>query len=240
MNSNEELTQWMRDCSSELQMPHESEAFLKFVLLANILGYNYAAYGLEYPTSVAEPPFTFYANYTKDWYQKFVERHIKHHGSKVAYGKRTIEPQDGSNIYYWRRADFWREAEANNIEIEVFETISGEGGTVALVGLSGRTVPDSEILRKKTRVLIDLTVEVMGRLLIKKNLPQVEVTLKDFERKYLLWVLDGKTSGEIADIMHISKQSVENMQRKLPERFDKKGIFATAFLAYRIGMLAID
>lgn len=235
-----EIAQWEHDCRTQLQMDHENEVFLKFVLLANILGYRYAAYGLEYPTSVAEPPFTFFANYAPDWHHKFVDRNPKHHGSRVAYGKRTVEPPDGSEGYNWSRIDFQREAQGNHINFEWFDTIQGPGGTVSLVGLAGRHTPDSTLLRRKTRMLIDLLIEGMNNLLLKKNMPQMFVELTEQERKYLQWVLDGKTSGEIADIMHIRKSAVENMQRSLPERFDRNGIFVTAFLAYRLGMLTPD
>lgn len=238
MDSEEDdILQWSRDCRAELQVDHENEVFLKFVLLANVIGFRYASYGLEYPTSVAEPSFTLYANYAHDWQEKFVVRHVKHHGSRVAYGKRASDPAPGASPYYWTRADFMREAEANNVKLEWIENMPGRGGTTALVGLAGVTATDSPLLRKKTHILIAEVVEAMEARLLKKNLPQLFVELTDQEKKYLLWVLDGKTSGEIADIMSIRKAAVENMQRNLPDKFDRKGIFATAFLAYRLGLL---
>ena len=233
----DELVQWEQDCRAEMQVQHENEVFLKIVLLANIVGYQHAAYGLEYPTSVAAPSFSFFANYAPDWQEKFVVRHAKHHGSRVAYGKRVSAPIVGSRPYYWTREDFTREAQAHNITIEWFENSIGRGGTTALFGLSSFSGVDGPMLRKKTHILIRTALEEMENRLLEKNLPQLFVTLSDQERNYLCWVLDGKTSGEIADIMEISKASVENMQRKLPERFDRNGIFATAFFAYRLGLL---
>ena len=231
----DELRMWERDCRCELMLDHENEIFLKFVLLANILGYRYVTYGLELPTSVPQPSFSYYNNFADGWMEKFVVRNAKHHGSRVAYGKRTI---DGSNpVYYWQRPDFFSEAGANSISLQWMETIQGKAGSVALVGLGGLTESRSIGFNQRTRVLIDLVVEAMEGVLVKKHLPQYFIALNEEERTYMMWVLDGKTAIEIAAIMGISQSIADRMQRQLPVKFDKKGIFATAFLAYRLGML---
>lgn len=233
-----DMREWTNDCREQLKVDHENEVFLKFVLLAKIIGYRRVSYGIEYPTSVAEPSFSYYANYTTDWQEKFIERHAKHHGSRVAYGKRSAVPPEGSSPYYWTRSDFFREAEANMVKFEVLKEIPGRGGTEAIVGLSDLTEADGPLIRQKANILIGEVAAAMELRLLTKNLPQLFVQLTEQERKYLLWVLDGKTSGEIADIMGIRKAVVDNMQRSLPDRFDRKGAFATAFLAYRLGLLS--
>lgn len=237
MPNSEEIARWARDCRGELLMDHENEVYLKFVILSNILGYRYAAYGLELPTSVAEPSFSLFVNYADDWQSKYVERNARHHGSRVAYGKRTRPTERHEKKYYWQREDFLREARLHNITPEWFEQSTGTGGSIAFVALSERTEPCSPGFNQLVRILIDEANERMRRLLLEKYLPQAYIKLSDVERVYLAWVLDGKTSGEIADIMSIPKPSVENLQRKLPERFEKKGIAPTAFLAYRLGLL---
>lgn len=236
----DDLRQWRSDCRGELRVHRPHEVFIKFVLLAGILGYRHVAYGLEYPTSIAEPTFSYYSNFAPDWQDKFNTKNMKHHGSRVAYGRRKSTPLPGASDYFWSRRDFFREAEAYGVYLEWVDNIPGRGGTIALVGLGGFNGQDDAILRRKTHILIEETVEAMEKLLLQKNLPQLFVKLTENERKYLLWVLDGKTASEIADIMGISKAAAENMQRKLPERFERKGIFATAFLAYRLGMLRGD
>ncbi len=231
------IARWESECRFELQLPHENEVFLKFVLLANILGYDFVGIGVELPLSIAEPWCIFYANYAADWREKFIDRHPKHHGPRVAYGKRTEGPDQPSHSYYWTPSDFRREAALNNVEVDWTETIQGTGGTIATVWLAGRTKERNPELTAKTRVLVDLAVTSLISILNEKHTPQYSIKLNATERQYLAWVLDGKTSGEITDIMKISKGAADNMQRKLPERFQRNGIFVTAFLAYRLGML---
>lgn len=237
MTNTDEIARWLQDCRGELAMDHENEVFLKFVILANFLGYQHVAYGLELPTSVAAPSFSLFNNYADDWQEKFVERHARHHGSRVAHGKRTRPTAEHETRYYWHREDFMREAHEHDIKPEWLEQSKGEGGSIAFVALAERGPQCSPRLNQKVRMLIDATNEAMRRVLLAKYLPQAHIKLNGVERLYMAWVLDGKTSGEIADIMHMPKPSVDNLQRKLPERFSMKGITATAFLAYRLGLL---
>lgn len=238
MTNSDEMGQWARDCRGELAMDHENEVFLKVAILGNFLGYKHVAYGLELPTSVAAPAFFLFANYAADWQEKYVERHARHHGSRVAYNKRTNPKPEHDRKYYWQREDFRREAHEHDIKPEWYEQTKGEGGSIAFIALADRAAQCSVGFNQKVRILIDETNAAMRRILLAKHLPQAHVKLNDVERLYMAWVLDGKTSGEIADIMAIPKPSVDNLQRKLPERFGMKGITATAFLAYRLGLLS--
>lgn len=227
---------WQRDCASELAMPHENDVFLKFVLLASILGFDKVSFGLEIPTSVAAPAFVFFANYAPDWHYKFVERHPKYHGARVAYGKRTAPALEAESAY-WCPDDFYREAAANNIAEQDIMRFAVPFGCVSYFALEPKNSNDAMV--ERTNSLIRLTNTSMTRILFPKHLPQSGLSLTPTEVSIMRWVLDGKTAGEISDIMSIGKSAIENHQRKLQERFETKGIFATAFLAYRMGMLTL-
>lgn len=231
------FVQWARKCKAELQLEHENSVFCKFVSLANELGYRYAAYGLELPISVAEPWFAFYSNYSSNWHRYFGEQRPPRDDARVALKKRSAQTYPDENVHYWNRADFLREARANGIAIEWTRKMRCVAGAVATVALSGLEAVREPRLEEQTWVLAHLASESMSRLLVNKYLPQRAVTLSEVERAYMCWVLDGKTSSEIADILNIGKASVEHMQRKLPERFERSGIFVTSLLAYRMGML---
>ena len=233
------LSQWSADCLAELLVDHEREAFLKFVLLARIIGYQHAALGFEVPSSVAQPHYSFFSTYPADWQDKFVSADPRHHGSKVAHGKRSIEPAPGTDPYFWTRSDFDREAEAHRIVYDWQETYSCAYGSTAFVALSAPAGPVSAPAR---RILVAHTVDAMARILVPKALPHLpnpeQLTLTDLERRCLRWVLDGKTVSEIAQILNTKESRIENLQRRLSATFAKKGISATAFLAYRLGLLA--
>lgn len=232
------ITHWESECRFELQMPHENDVFVKFVLLAKILGYDHVGVALELPLSIAEPWCTFFANYTPDWQEKFVIRHPKHHGPRVAYGKRSAGPDVPGHDYYWTRADFAREAALNGIEADWSDKINGAHGSVTTVALANRTTERSAETDANTRVLVDIAVQSLNQVLYEKYAPQIHIKLSKTEQEFLAWVLDGKTAGEITDIMKISKGAADNLQRRLAERFQRSGIINVAFLAYRLGMLS--
>jgi LuxR family quorum-sensing system transcriptional regulator SolR len=234
---NSPLEEWENECRMELNMLHENDAFVKFVLLAKILGYEHVAIGLELPLSVADPWCAFFSNYTPDWQEKFAERSPKHHGPRTAYGKRTDEPDPNKPVYYWTRADFLREAELNRIEVDWCHGIHGPNGSVASVWMASRQVEYGLELEAKARLLAHLAATAITKIIVEKNIPQYRIELNAQEQNYLRWVLDGKTAGEIAEIMNVSKSTIDGMQRRLPERFHRSGISNTAFFDFRLGML---
>lgn len=229
--------EWERDCLQELAHDHENEVYLKFALLAAQLGYPHACIAVELPTSAIDPVVTLWANYADDWVEKFVVRHVRHHGARVGYGKRKSEPLPGRHQYHWSRCDFMREAQAYGIEFDIQERIHGQRGTVAQIGLSGLGERDLVQHHTKLRILIDLTMDVMTRLLLDKYLPQHTVTVNDAERRYMNHVLDGFSNDDIAQILGITRTEALAMQRGLPKRFDRVGIVPTCFLAYKMGLL---
>lgn len=235
-----DLEQWAREFSIELSASHESDVFSSLVALANALGFQHVAFGMELPTSISKPLFSYWCNFPEDWISKFIERKVEHHGSQVAYHKRLSLPAPGSDEYNWSRCDFQREAEAYGIKFQWQQKATGRCSTVALIGLSGKDSLLSEFDKKRLTILFNTTVDAMATRLLDKHLPGHRVQITEDERKYLCWVLDGKTADEIIDILRVPKNRVDTMQRNLPLRFEKKGIFATAFMAYRFGMLDPD
>lgn len=232
-----DIKQWEQDCHAELFAIHENEVFLKLVLLAGILGYSQVSLGVELPTSAAEPSFSYWCNYQEDWVEKFVVRHVRHHGSRVSISKRKSRPVPGMSTTHWSKCDFEREAKAYGVAFQIWQSARAKHGVVATIGLSGRTEPLSALVEQQTHILIDMTVDVIAGLLLDKHLPEHRVQISEIERRYMCWVLDGKTAGEIVSIMGIPKAQVDAMQRNLPQRFEKKGIFPTSFLAYRMELL---
>lgn len=235
----DDLSQWADDCRDQLAAHHERDAFTTFVLLAGIIGYQHAAVGLEAPNSVAQPHFSFLANYAPDWQEKFASPNPRHHGSRVAHGKRTVEPPPGTDPYFWTRADFDREATANGIVIHWANTYECGFGSTAFIALSTPR-PGAQVDPSSRAILADAMVATLERILLPKAFPDLTLSnlvLSDIERRVLLWILDGKTAPEIAIILGMKPSSIENLQRRLPERFNTKGVFATAFLAFRLGLL---
>lgn len=236
-----EVEQWRQDCQSQLKgLDHENEIFLRLVILADILGFRHASYGLAYPTTYLEPALSYFANYRHDWEEKFLSRHPKYHGSKASIGKRTNEPPGAHSS--WRRADFFREARENNVILQRVDNIPGRGGTTALIGLGGNKGEDTPILRHKTQILTEAIAGAMDNVLIPKNLPQLFIELSGEERRFLLWAMDGKTAGEIGSIMELSPGRLNYLQRILPKQFDKTGshaLVATASFAHRMGLLTL-
>lgn len=237
MCESDNIDQWKIDCREQFAVNHENEVFLKFVLLARQLGYRHASLAVEIPSSVIEPVVALWASYADDWVEKFVERHVRHHGARMGYGKRKSAPAPGCHQYHWSRCDFWREARAYEIEFEVEEAIPGRRGTSALVGLASHAGVKSALHHSMLNFLIGCAIGAMTPLLLDKYLPQHRATITEIERRYMCLVLDGYPNPDIAEVLGIPVKDASTIQRNLPKRFDKLGIVPASFLAYKLGLL---
>jgi DNA-binding CsgD family transcriptional regulator len=231
------LADWRARCNFTLRHENELDVFAGFVELAADLGYGKIAYGLEFPNSIPRPDFCYFSNFPPDWRVRFSLGGTRQMGAKSAVGKRTSSA-GSDNELHWRRDDFMREAVLNDVHFIWLESIPGFAGTTSFVGLAGGLQYPSAQLRKRIKILIDQTSMAMTMHLVPKHMPQSTREITDTERQCLQWVLDGKTAEEIARILQTQVSAIRHLQRKLCTRFDKVSIFATAVLAFRMGLLS--
>lgn len=233
------LEQWRQRCERDLQADNEFEVFSCFVDLAAELGYRRVAYGLELPNSVARPDFCYFANFLADWRPRYAPTGSIRDNAKVALGKRS-SVSDGDDERLWRRDDFEREANMHNVRFNSLTTLPGRAGTSSVIGLADAAGAPTDLADEKRNCLIAILVRSMVSHLLPQHLPQFDIELTRQECQCLKWVLDGKTAEEIAGILGSRKSLVQLMQRNLTARFQKSGIFVTAVLAYRIGLLELE
>lgn len=228
--------EWRSRCLYGLQQKSEFAMFASFVDLAAELGYSKVAYGLEFPNSIARPDFCYFANFQPDWRSRFSAVETLKLGAKSALGKRTPGLFEDDSPH-WRKEDFVREAQEHGLKFVWLEAIPGLAGTTSFVGLAeGDEFPSTET-QYNIRVLADYLAMSMTGCLVPKHMPQSLLEITQTETQCLQWVLDGKTAGEIADILDLTVYATRHMQRTLCEKFEKRSILATAVLAYRMGLL---
>lgn len=237
MPNRENTKQWERHCRSELSADHEDEVFAKLVPLARSLGFDYVGVSLELPKSVAEPWVSLHHNFRPDWRKLFTDRGHRSHGARYAVGRRSERECLASDPKNWTRMDLYREAHVNGVSLDMVDKVVCPEGTWVSVGFGGNCSPVSDCRRASMRVLVRVSASVLRRVMIPKNMPQARVHIDDVERRYMSWVLDGKKAGEIATILGITQSASENLQRKLPDKFQVKGIIVASVLALRMGLL---
>lgn len=230
-----EISQWEQDCIAQFALASripEGYFFDKLVHLANTLGHKHVGFGMEYPISVNSPRFSFFCNYPADWDDKYVSFIPKFIDSTTSTGKRTI-PKPG----YWNIDDFYGEALANNIDLAHTLTAPCPGNSTAIIGLTASNMQGWT--EEHAIVLSTIAISAIAPVLLQKNLPQAFIELEPIQKIYLGLVLDGLETEDCVKPLGMSKKDIDTMRKTLNHRFKRPSIAATAWFAYRMGMLPI-
>ncbi len=98
---------------------------------------------------------------------------------------------------------------------------------------------NAELRRKSTKVhwLAHVAHEGMAGHLVPKLLPEASATLSARELEILRWTSDGKTSHEVAEILNLSKRTIDFHINNAVLKLNATNKTAAAIKAAKLGLL---
>lgn len=197
---------------SLLSTENEIELFAALSRAANELGFEYCAYGMRMPLSISKPKVFMLNNYSQDWQQRYVQENYLAVDPTVAHGTRSVMPLVWTDKVFSSCRPFWEEARAHGLRVGWAQSCynaMGVGGLLTLArshdNLSAKELGDRSL---RMTWLAQAAHEGMARLLVSKLMPEASVELSAREIEVLRWTAEGKTSGDVREIMQISERTV--------------------------------
>jgi DNA-binding CsgD family transcriptional regulator len=200
--------------------------------VANIvkqIGYEHFIYGVQVRTSLTRPYQFVFSGYPKEWRDHYVEVGYQNIDPTVAHcikNKRVIPIIWNSQLSRNRpAARMMGEAKEFGLASGVSFSVHGRYGEAAMLSLSSSTHPRqakqdiAEYLGRGQLLACYLHEAIQRLVLSKEALPLQKIGLTGREKECLLWASEGKTSGEIADILNLSERTVnfhfQNISQKM-------------------------
>lgn len=197
---------------SLLNADTEADLFAALSCATSELGFEYCAYGMRMPLPISNPKVFMLNNYSRDWQQRYAQEHYLAVDPTVAHGMRSVMPLVWTNEIFATCRAFWEDARAHGLRIgwaQSCHDAKGVGGLLTLArshdNLSPKELGDHSL---KMSWLVQVVHAGMSRLLVPKLMPDATVDLSSREIEVLRWTADGKTSGDVSEIMHISERTV--------------------------------
>lgn len=190
-----------------------SEAELRDVLAAAAreLGFDYCAYGLRTPLPLSNPKLVMVSNYTSAWQARYVQQNYLAIDPTVAHGIRSVVPLVWTEELFKANPTFWADAHAHGLNAGWAQSTYDAHGAVGMLTLarSHEVLSESELRNSSMRMswLAQGAHQAMSRLAAAVR-PVAPIELTPREIEVLRWTADGKTSGEVGDIMGISERTV--------------------------------
>lgn len=187
----------------------KEEVFKKIADVATSLGFQYCAYGLRMPVPLSNPKTFIMNNYSAEWQERYQDKGYLHIDPTVLHGRQSQMPIIWSEKVFSNTRELWDDSQIMGLTVGWAQSsldAVGVGGMLTLArsheALSSVEISSQEI---KMRWLVSISHLTLSKLFAPT---QTTKPLTAREIEVFKWTADGKTSGEISDILNISENTV--------------------------------
>jgi LuxR family transcriptional regulator len=221
-----------------LTATNEAEFSAALIEAARGLGFEYCAFGMRTPLPLSNPKIMMVNNYSAEWQQRYAKENYLAVDPSVAHGLKSVLPLIWNENLFGSSRPFWEDAHAHGLKIGWAQSSIDAGGAVGMLTLarSADELTGAELRESAPRMrwLVQMALEGMRRMSAAQRPPEAPIRLTAREVEVLRWTADGKTSGEVGQIMDISERTVNfhinNSLEKLGANNKTAGVIKAAVL----------
>ncbi len=224
-----------------LSIQCEHELFKRLAATTRDLGFEYCAYGLRTPLPVSRPRVVMFNNYPTAWQAQYQEKDYVAIDPTVHHGIHSHLPVIWSDDVFSKSQELWEDARSFGLQIgwaQSSRDAFGVGGMLTMAR-SSESLSNEELHDKSLKLtwLTQVAHLGMSRCLTPKLVPEIEIRLTDREATVMRWTADGKTSGDISEILEISERTVNFHINNAVQKLGTTNKLAAAVRAVVLGML---
>lgn len=236
------MNSWHEDrLNALLDIGSEADLFNEIEQVAREMGFEYCAYGIQMPVPVSRPTVVMYNNYSDDWKQRYEERNYLEIDPTVRHGLTSTLPVVWSNQLFASAPELWEEARGHGLHFGWAQASRDRSGAVGMLTLarSMEQLTESELSTNYAKMawLTQYAHAGMSKLLVPKHVPESTIVLTSREREVLRWTAEGKTAGEVAQILNMSERTVNFHINNIVVKFGASNKTQAAVKAAVLGML---
>lgn len=207
---------------------------------ARALDFDYCAYGIKVSLPISRPNIHLYNNYPVEWRRRYVQQQYLKIDPTVAHGRRSQTPLVWSDAVFAHARALWDDARDCGLRYGWAQSSLdsvGVGGMLTLAR-SANEIRDTELKHslQQMRWLVYVAHVAMSKLHRPQSIASsVELTIREVE--VLKWTADGKSAQDIADILSITKHTVDFHIHNCVSKLGAANKTAAAVQAALLGLL---
>ncbi|MES2759847.1 MAG: autoinducer binding domain-containing protein [Pseudomonadota bacterium] len=208
-----QIVDWQESKSASFAAAKSQAEFFEALKAATLeVGFEYCALGLRFPLPFSKPQVFMMNNYSAAWQQRYVEGDYLRSDPTVAHAKTSSRPVIWSDSVFADAPALWDDARDHRLHVgwaQPTHDLKGVAGLVTLARESG-PIGEGELRSNVIRMtwLAQAAHEVLAGLVDSRPNAAPRNDLTEREREVLRWTADGKTSGEIGDILNLAERTV--------------------------------
>ncbi len=222
-----------------LTAQNQQELLQHLAKTVELLGFDYCTFGLRAPYPLTAPKTLLSSNYPVSWLQCYDANQYLAVDPIVQHGLRSTAPLVWSGEQ--SKSPFWEEALFHGVSHGWSQAYCNAQNFSGMLSLARSAEPlSTKELAEKEPVLSWLTQLAYAGfypLMAPKLTMALEITLTEREKEILRWTADGKTAGEIAEIMAIGERTVHFHMNHVLDKLGAANKTAATVQAVLLGLI---
>lgn len=190
----------------------EVKLFKRIKDAALALEFEHVAYGFQAPLPFSKPKIMLLNNYPQSWQERYAQAGYLAVDPTVTHGRCSQKPIIWTDEVFAGTQNLWDEARAHGLRVGWAQSSLDGLGTGGMVTLSrscqSLTSQELDAKQLKMRWLVQVAHLGFSRLFRCSLAPGTQM-LSNKELEVLKWSGDGKSARDIADILNVSKNTVD-------------------------------
>ena len=208
---------------------------------AQELGFEYCAFGLQLPYPLTSHHVVIMNNYSPAWQERYQRQNFIEQDPTVLLGRRTNAPMLWCEQLFEEAKSMWEEAQAHGLQHGWSQSSIDSTGAASLLSLSRSQdkISQLELVEKECRMrwLVQVAHLALSKAYKTESEGNTLPELSKRETEVMRWSADGKSAVEVADILNLSKNTVDFHIKNAVQKLGTKNKTAAVVRAVMLGLL---
>jgi DNA-binding CsgD family transcriptional regulator len=219
----------------------EQVIFERISAAGRALGFDHCAYGFRAPHPVTNPRTILLNDYPERWRERYEAAGYLHIDPTVRHGRQSQQPIVWSEPLFKSARPLWDEARSFGLRVGWAQSsldAYGGGGMLTLARADNE-LGTSELASHEIRFrwLTHIGHLLLSKIFVTRGTAPDGVSLTAREVEVLKWTADGKTAGEISDLLRLSENTINFHVKNAVSKLGAANKTAAVIQAAMLGML---
>jgi DNA-binding CsgD family transcriptional regulator len=208
------MKEWQADllCAFDDDAPDDQALFDRIAGIARDLGFDRCAYGIRVPWPVTRPRLFMLNNYPEGWQRRYEEAGYLLTDPTVQHCQQSRAPLTWTDAVFSGTPQLWAEARDHGLSVGLAQSSADWRGVAGMLTLARGhdplKAPELGAMRPAFSWLVQMAHLAFSRRLVPQLAGRPSSPLTPREVEVLRWTADGKTAGDIGDILNVSEHTV--------------------------------
>lgn len=234
------MDRWQDDLIGAVTCPSPGEREVMDCIqhAARALGFEHFSYAFQAPMPLSRPRFTWLHDYPDEWQRQYVAAGYPAVDPRIIRARRSAEPFIWTQDLFADVPELWEDMCKHNLQFGWTQSTLNDPGGIGMLSLARHTPLNAQQIREQQHSMqwLALLAHKAFSKLIRTRMMHNAPSLTERELEVLRWTADGKSAKDIAEILLLSKNTVDFHIRNSINKLEASNKTAAVVRAVLLGL----